>query len=215
MPGSIEGSNISQPDTQKKFRGHKFGQQYLIISGGAGLWAQSWQPGMERMNVPYSLMAEYGRTSFPVSFVAGEVSSSFTIDRFILKPDNFFSALQYSPLKGKKIAEKFNVYLACGLNVSYNRFTEEIYPGIINYEYKVERKAAAGIAAYAGAGYRIKSFEIRPVLFYFTGQSNFLAGHFSEQKFHTGSLQLHMMISYRMIFNSRNTCPAFHKYRKI
>lgn len=215
FPGSLLAGNPDKPDTQKKYRGHQFGQEYLTVSAGTGLWSQSWQPGMERHNVPYSFMAEYGRTSFPISIVAGEVTSTFTIDRFILNPNNFFAGLQYAPFRGKKVADKFNVYLICGLNASYNRFTEEIYPGIINYEYKVERKAGAGIAAAAAAGYRIKSFEIKPALFWFTGQSGFLAGHFSEQKFHTGSLQLHIMMSYRIIFNSRNTCPAFHKFKKI
>jgi hypothetical protein len=215
LPVSIRAIDPGQPNTQKKYRGHQYGQEYLMVSAGAGMWSQSWQPGMERHNIPFSFMAEYGRTSFPVSIVAGEVTSNFIIDRFILNPNNFLAGLQYAPLRGKKVAEKFNIYLIGGLNVSYNRFTEEIYPGIVNYEYKVERKTGLGIAAAASAGYRIKAFEIKPVLFWFTGQSGFLAGHFSEQNFHTGSLQLHIMMSYRIIFNSKNTCPAFHKYKKI
>jgi hypothetical protein len=216
LPGKMDGIHPYQQNNEKKFRGHQWGQPYLAVSGGAGLWSRSWQPGMTVHSVPLAINAEYGRTSLPVSLVAGLVRSTFTIDRFLMNPNNFIAGIQYAPLRGKKIAEKFNIYLAGGLNVSLNRFTEEIYPGIINYEYKIEKKTSAGITAVAGAGYRIRAFEIRPALYYFTGKAGFLAGHFTEQTFHTGSLQLHLMISYRMIFNGdKITCPAYKRYKKL
>lgn len=216
LPGTIAAISIEKADARKKFRGHQFGQPYLTLSGGAGLLSKSWQPLATAHPVPFSVSVEYGRTSFPLSIVAGGVTSMFNIDKFLLNPNNFFAGIQYAPLRGRKIAERFNIYCFGALNGSLNRFTEEIYPGIINYEYKVERKIGAGVAAAAGAGYRIGSFEIRPMLFYFTGKAGFLAGHFSEQTFHTGSLQLHFTVAYKMVFDGNKiTCPAYRRFKKI
>lgn len=216
---SVIAADISSPGKygHERHINHQFGLRYITLSAGAGAWSKSWQPGMEGRLIPCSIIAEYGRTSFPLSITAGAIiRNTYTLDRFLLNPNNFIAGIRYAPLTGKKVAEKFNIYCTGGISVCYARFTEEINPGIVDYEYKIEKEYGAGLVAGAGAGYRIRQFEIRPSLFYFTGSADFFAGHFTRQHFDTGSMQLHLMICYRMIFNpNRRTCPVYHRYRRI
>ena len=200
-----------------KYTDKIMGLPYLTISAGAGIWYLSGQEGMENRHIPYSLSLEYGRTSFPVSLFAGTFfHTTFNIDHFLLNPNNFLLGLQYTPLRGTPVSKKFNIYAIGGINLSYSTFTEELYPGIINYENKIEKKTGAGIGAGIGMGYRYKSWEIKPVLYYFTGHSDFFAGHFTEQSFNTGSMQLHLSLAYKIIFNKNNrTCPVYKKYYRL
>jgi hypothetical protein len=192
------------------------GHRFISVSAGAGIWSKSMQPLMNNRHIPYSFFIEYGRTGRPISLIAGTCfRTTFTLDQFLLNPNNFIAGLQYAPLRGKAISKQFNIYALGGLNICYSRFTEEIYPGIINYEYKTEKETGPGITAGFGAGYRLRSWEIKPMLFYFTGQGDFYAGHFTEQKFLTGSLQFHLSLNYRFIFNiNRNTCPVYRRFTR-
>lgn len=191
------------------------GLPYLSLSAGAGIWSMPLQEGMGKRFIPYSVLLEYGRTSYPLSIIAGIFfHSTYNLDYFLLNPNYLLLGMQYAPLKGKRISKKINAYVTGGLNLSYSRFTEELYPGIINYENKVEKKTGAGLGAGLGMGYHLKSLEIKSMLFYFTGQADFLAGHFTPQKFNTGSLQLHLMLSYRFIFKN-NTCPAYKNFNSL
>lgn len=186
---------------------------YLTVSAGAGAWFVSGQKGLDNRHIPYSVFLEYGRTSFPVSMVAGVFfHTTFNFNEFLINPNNLLIGFQYAPLRGKPVSEKFNIYAIGGLNLCYSRFTEELYPGVINYEYKTERKTGAGIGAGLGAGYRYKSWELKPTIFYFRGHADFLAGHFTEQRFSTSSLQFHLMLSYRLVFNQNSKlCPVYRK----
>lgn len=196
---------------------HLRGLPYSSVSAGAGVWYKSNQMGMTNRAIPYSVMLEYGRTSFPVSIIAGTFfHTTFSIDQFLINPNNFLAGLQYAPMEGSGVPRKLHLYLVGGVNICYSRFTEEIYPGIISYENKLERKTGTGLGAGIGMGYRFKSFEIKPMLFYFTGHAGFLAGHFTEQKYSTGSFQLHFTLSRRFIFNKNNrTCPVYYKYHRL
>lgn len=206
-----------QKFTDTKYKNRQLGLPYMTVSAGAGVAYSSLQPGMSARYMPYSIMFEYGRTSYPVSIVAGTfVNTTFTRDRFILNSNNLLAGLQFAPLRGEPVSRRFNLYGIAGINLAYTRFTEELYPEIVNYEYKVEKSVGAGLAAGIGMGYRINSFEIKPMLFYFTGQAGFLAGHFTEQQFSTGSMQFHITLNYRMIFNRNGrSCPAFRKYYRL
>ncbi|HLP73214.1 MAG TPA: hypothetical protein VK155_09950 [Bacteroidales bacterium] len=187
----------------------------VSVSAGAGVWHMPLQNGMENRFLPVSVSLEYGRASCPFSLFAGAfIFTAYNIDYFLLKPNYLMAGIQYAPLKGKRISEKFNIYATGGINLSYTRFTEELYPGITSYENKVERQLGAGLAAGIGAGYKLKYFEVRPMLFGFTGKARFFAGHFTKQAFNAGSLQCHLLIVHR--FNLHKTaCPAFRKYYKF
>ncbi len=193
------------------------GLPYLNVSAGAGAWYVSTQKGLDNRHIPYSISLEYGRTSFPVSIVAGAFfHTTFNYNEFLINPNNLLMGIQFAPLRGKPISDKFNIYAIGGLNLCYSLFTEELYPGIINYEYKVERKTGAGIGAGLGAGYRFGSWAIKPTVFYFTGHAGFLAGHFTEQRFSTASLQFHLMLSYRLVFNKNNRlCPVYKNLYRL
>jgi hypothetical protein len=189
----------------------------MTVSAGAGVAYHSLQPGMDSQRMPYSLVLEYGRTSSIVSIVAGTfINTTFTRDRFLLNPNNLLAGVQFAPLRGEPVSKRFNLYGVAGINLAYTRFTEELYPEIVNYVYKVEKSTGAGLAAGIGMGYRINSFEIKPMLWCFTGHAGFLAGHFTEQRFNTGSIQFHIALNYRMIFNRNGrACPAFRKYYRL
>jgi hypothetical protein len=213
-------SGYSVPPVNKKDTKRtdpKLGLPYLTVSAGAGLLYISWQEGMGSRYFPISLAVEYGRTAYPLSLYAGtSFRTTFNIKQFLLNPNNLLLGLQYAPLRGTQLAKKFNLYVIGGFNFCYARFTEELYPGILNYDYKIERKAGVGLGSGIGVGYRIKSWEIKPLLYYFTGQADFFAGHFTPQKFNTGSMQFHLTLNYRIIFNKNNrTCPVYYKYRKL
>lgn len=190
------------------------GPKYIKVSAGAGVWSESLQSGMKSRFMPFSLVGEYGRTSLPYAVFAGTIfRNTYGQDRFLLNPNCFFAGMEYLPLQKSEISEKLNVYCMAGVNLSYTRFTEEIYPGIVNYEYKVERKTKPGLMAGFGVGYRFGNLEVRPSLFWFNGEAGFLAGHFTEQKFSTGSVQAHLMISYRFVFDRNNKgCPVYFKF---
>ncbi len=189
----------------------------MTVTAGAGLAYSSLQPGMAARRMPYSMVFEYGRTSYPASIIVGTIiNTTFTRDRFLLNPNNLLAGVQFAPLRGEPVSNKLNLYGVAGINLSYTRFTEELYPEIVNYEYKVEKKIGAGLAAGIGMGYRLNSFEIKPMLYYVTGHAQFLAGHFTEQRFSTGSIQFHVGLNYRMIFNrNSHACPAFRKYYRL
>lgn len=189
----------------------------MTVTAGAGVAYSSLQPGMAPGYMPYSLVFEYGRTSYPVSIVVGTfINTTFTRDRFLLNPNNLLAGVQFAPLRGDPVSKKFNLYGVAGINLAYTRFTEELYPEIVNYEYKVEKNVGAGLAAGIGMGYRINSFEIKPMLYYFSGHARFLAGHFTGQRFSTGSIQFHVGLNYRLIFNRNSrACPAFRKYYRL
>ena len=145
-------------NSKGKYSELQLGHPYLSISAGAGIWRMPLQPGMQNLKMPFSAFIEYGRTAFPVSLIAGaSILATFNIDRFMLNPNNLMIALQYAPLTGTALGKKFNIYASGGFNACYSRFTENLYPGIVNYEYKVEKKIGAGISAGLGAGYRYKS----------------------------------------------------------
>lgn len=201
-------------DTPGKYRDRLNGLRYMNVSAGAGVWSESLQSGMEHRMIPFSAISEYGRTSLPYAFFAGTIfRNTYSQERFLLNPNCFFAGMEYLPLQKNKISEKLNVYCMGGVNLCYTRFTEEIYPGIINYENKVERKTKPGLMAGLGVGYRLGSIEVRPSLFWFNGEAGFLAGHFGEQKFSTGSVQAHLMISYRFVFDRNNrSCPVYFKF---
>jgi hypothetical protein len=190
------------------------GLRYISVSGGAGLWYSSLQTGMDSHSMPYSALIEFGRERYPLSIIAGaSIRATYNIDFFLLNPNNVMIGLQYTPLMGTPVSSKFNIYCMGGLNLSLSRFTENAYPGVVEYENKVERKYGAGIGTGLGFGYKVRFLEIKPVLFYFTGRAGFFAGHFTEQKFNTGSLQFHLMLNYRITFNpNRSACPVYRKH---
>lgn len=200
--------------TNGKYDDRIKGFRYLTVSAGAGAWYKSLQPGLDNQLMPFSLFAEYGRTSVPVSIVAGSCFRTvFSIDRFIMKTDYMMAGFQYVPFSVDLSGGTLNLYCIAGAGLSYARFTENIYPGIINYEYKEERGLSVVPAAGVGTGYRKGNWELKPVLFYFGGRSDFFAGHFTKQTFGTGSLQLQVMICHRFVFdNNRGSCPAYRKF---
>jgi hypothetical protein len=201
----------------RKYKNRTSGLPYATVSGGAGLGYISTQPGMNNNRMPYSVVVEYGRTSLPVSVVAGTFfRTTFAIDHFMLSPTNVFVGLQFAPLRGTPASKKFNLYGVGGFNVGHTIYTEDLYPEIVNYVNKTERSTGLGVAAGIGMGYRYNSLELKPMLYYFSGQADFLAGHFTEQRFSTGSMQFHLSLSYHILFNrSGRTCPAFRKYYRI
>jgi hypothetical protein len=164
--------------------------------------------------MPFSALMEFGRVRYPLSIIVGaSIRATYNIDYFLLNPNNMLIGLQYTPLMGTPVSQKFNIYCIGGVNVGLSRFTEDVYPGIIEYENKVESEYGAGIGAGLGFGYKVGSWEIKPVLFYFTGRAGFFAGHFTEQKFNTGSLQFHLMLNYRITLNrNRKACPVYRKF---
>lgn len=207
-------AGIFPKDPPEKFRDRLNGPRYINVSAGAGVWSESLQSGMQSRFIPFSVIGEYGRTALPYAVFAGTIfRNTYSQEHFLLNPNCFFAGMEYLPLQKSKISEKLNFYFMGGVNLCYSRFTEEIYPGIVNYEYKVEKKFKPGLMAGIGAGYRIGRLEVRPSLFWFNGEAGFLAGHFSEQKFSTGSVQAHLMLSYRFVFDKNHRgCPVYFKF---
>jgi hypothetical protein len=209
------GSELRKPSN--RYIDRTRGIRYAAVSGGVGIWYKSLQKGLDNRYIPYSAFIECGRIAYPFSIIAGTTfNTNFNYDRFLLNPNCYFAGIQYAPRKNSLPPKKFNIYAITGVNVNKSRFTEEAYPGIVIYENKVEEKYSIGVMAGVGLGYKIKSWEIKPMLLCFTGHSGFLAGHFTEQRFNTGSLQFHLSLNYQILFNrNTRTCPVYHNFLRL
>lgn len=203
-----------QDFTKGKYKDRLLGMKYVTFSGGAGIWYKSLHNGLDNHRLPFSVFAEFGRTSLPISFITGTTFRTvFSLERFLIKEDNLIAGVQYTPFAGKIAGGRINIYCIAGAGLSYTRFTENIYPGIVNYEYKEEKNFSLVPAAGLGAGYRFGKWELKPVMLYSGGNADFLAGHFTPQRFNTGSLQLHLLISHRFILSKNNmACPVYRKF---
>lgn len=206
-------AQILKEDSPKK----KYGWTYIAVSGGIGIWSQSEHPGMTNDPFPYTVMIEAGKTMMPFHLIIGaDFLGTYTIDHFILNPNHFSLAIGYAPLRLIPELEKIDFYVLAGGNVCYTRFTEEKYSGIVTYTHKEDVNYNLGLTLGIGAGYRFKNFELTPSLMYYTGKTEFLAGHFDKQVFYTGSLNINIMLKYYFVFNTnKNTCPAYKEFYRF
>ena len=204
-------SNNSSTPKKKKNPLDNNGLPFLTVDVGAGAWYSSRQSGMSNEKLPMAIYLEYGKTQSPFGVMLGaNFYTTYELDNFLLNPNYFSLAATYQPLKKKKAFRKFNIYGLAGVNLSYSRFTEKEYSGIVNYEHKVDKEIGYGIQLGAGVAYRFKNMEIGPVFMYHTGSSDFLAGYFTKQSFNTGSLQLNILFKYYFVFDrNKNVCPAY------
>lgn len=193
------------------------GLHIISLSFGAAGWYSSLQSGMANKILPIEINLGYGRSESPFGLMLGaNILSTYILDDFLLKPNYFSLAFRYQPLKMVNPFKNIRFYTFVGVNISYTKFTEQEYSGIISYENKVEKQFGYGVHLGASLTYKIKYFEIGPSLVYNTGKSNFYAGYFTKQTFNTGSLQLNIHVKYNIVFDrNKNACPAYRNFQRF
>lgn len=191
------------------------GLHYMAVSLGAAGWYSSMQVGMLNQKLPYSIKIDYGRSESPFGINLGlNMLSTYIYEDFLLNPNHLSLSITYRPFKVIN-KSNFRLYTFGGANLSYSRFTEQKYSGVVNYENKVEKNFALGWQAGLNITYKYRNMEIGPSFVYYISKANFLAGYFNKQTYNTGSLQLNVLLKYNIVFDkNKNVCPAYKKFQR-
>jgi len=185
-----------------------------IIDFGAGMavWYKSDQPQMENLKYPIHAFVEYGNSKKNYSFFADfSFLTQFVQYDFVLKPLYLNLNLKYSIFKGLNYSlANSDLFALLGPGLWYASLTERGYPGIVDYEHKVEKDFGSRLNTGLGVSYRFKKIKISALFRYETGQGQYYAGQFEKQKVSTGSYQAIVLVSYG-IFSKKYAlhCPAY------
>lgn len=193
------------------------GLHYISFGFGVAGWYNSLQPGMANLNFSLNLKLSYGRTESAFELMLGaNILSTYVLDDFLLNPNHFSFALNYQPFMKINNLKNFRVFAFAGVNYSYTLFTEREYSGVIDYNYKAEEEFGFGFQLGTTLSYQIGSFEIGTSFEYNTGSSDFYAGYFTKQNFDTGSMQLHILLKYNIVFDkNKNLCPTYRNFHRF
>jgi hypothetical protein len=207
-------SSSSSHFVLNKYSLEKTAFTYWTIGAGIGVWYQAQQDAVGNLRFPLHLSVEYSlqQKAFSGFFDYGFYTQYIRYD-FVLKPMYLTLNLKYSFIKGFKINDKnFDVFALAGPNFWYASLTDRGYPGIIEYEYKVEKDIGIGVNGGLGSSYRYKRFKLSAYFLYSSGLGQYYAGEFDKQNVYTGTYQAVVSMSY--IFRKKKQkgilCPAYN-----
>jgi len=176
---------------------------YAQLSIGAGYVPvhQSGQTDFASDQSPIDVFALYERGSIGIRIDFNQ-TSSYVKDRFSFKQSALEASLQYS-LQGVLGLSRLDPYLRAGVSSWTSDFTTEGYPGIQDYELKVETDSGIGAIGALGVQYETLtnlSFGIE-AQFAMNGNAQFIAGGFDPQPLAVDQIRL-MIIGKYTLFGS-------------
>ena len=204
----------SSPSRLNEYSPGKNAFTYWTFGAGIGVWYQAQQEAIDNLRFPLHLSIEYSSPQKAFSgFLDYGFYTQYVRTDFVLKPMYLTLNLKYSIIKGLKQKNKnFDVFVLAGPNFWYASLTDRGYPGITEYEYKVEKDIGIGINGGLGSSYRYKRFKLSAYFIYSSGLGKYYAGEFDKQNVYTGTYQAVVSMSY--IFKKKKTrgvlCPAYN-----
>jgi len=203
--------SIKSSEPPEKFYKKSEAPKFIKLGEGIGIWYMAIQPHFEPYKRPLSIFAEYRKGVEPIAYaVEANILSNYAFGQFLLKP-MYFCFYPKVYLSGfVKTPKWFDAHLLGGVQISYTSFTENEYPGISGYTYKVERDLKPGIIVGAGFSFLYKNFEISPRISFQSGRGSYYAGFFTKKDFNTSTLNAIVYLTYKFpIFRHKIYCPAY------
>jgi len=176
----------------------------LSIGAGYVPVHQSGQVDFTPDQSPIDVFALYERGSLGIR-VDFNQTSSYIKDRFSFKQSALEASLQYS-LQRVLGLNRIDPYLRAGVSSWTSDFTTDGYPGIQDYELKVETDSGIGAIASVGIQYAARpniSFGIE-AQYAMNGDAQFIAGGFDPQPLAVDQVRL-MIIGKYTLFTSRGS----------
>lgn len=191
---------------------NKKGNRLIDLGAGVALWYKSDQPQFENLRFPIHIFTEYGNSKKALSaFADFSFLTQFVQSDFVLKPMYLNLDLKFSFLKALKVpSNSLDIFALAGPTLWYASLTDRGYPGINDYENKIEKDLGIGLNAGMGGSFRFKNYKISAMFLYSTGKGQYYAGQFNKQSMYVGSYQAVLLFSY--VFVSKNNivhCPAY------
>lgn len=192
-----------------------FGQFHqIIIGGGVAPLHKSGQSDFAILKMPYDTYIMYQRGNLGLR-IDYNWNSTYQKENFSFTTNAYEVSLTYS-LKEQFRLTKLNPYVRLGGSKWKTVFTTEGYPGITDYELKIEEDQGYGLVGALGITYPYKSFAFGIEAQYAkNGTSQFIAGGFDPQPLLSDQFRLMFTAQYRLpitISSSKGfaiTCPKF------
>lgn len=218
----------TKPQYKTKFRS-KIILFMLFMTGWSYINAQSKQlyVGAGLAPIHYSGQADFNPFKMPMEGFIGYKQNSLGLrlnynwqaayqkDRFSFSNSYFSTTITYnlSTLMGLTI---ISPYLRAGFSSWKTEFTTEGYPGIEDYELKIEQDKGIGIISAIGITYPIRDYALGLEFQYAkNGNSQFIAGGFEPQNLLSDNMSVMLIAQYNFILNKNSiygqvaSCPKF------
>lgn len=186
----------------------------IIIGGGVAPLHKSGQSDFSPLSMPYDAYIMYQRGNIGLR-VDYNWKGAYQKENFSFTNSAYEVSLTYS-LKEQLRFEHINPYIRIGGSKWKTIFTTEGYPGITDYELKIEEDKGYGFIGALGVSYPYKSFAFGLEAQYAkNGTSQFIAGGFDPQPLLSDQFRLMLTAQYRLpitISSSKGfsiTCPKF------
>ena len=188
--------------------------QSVIIGGGVAPLHRSAQSDFTKLKMPRDIFVMYRRGNIGIR--ADYLwNSAYQKENFSFTYDATELSLVYN-LKQILGSELINPYIRIGASKWNTTFTTEGYPGINDYEFKIESDKGYGLISAAGIDYVFNNISIGLEGQYaLNGKAQFIAGGFEPQPLATGNFRLMIMAKYSLPINISSkggyaiTCPKF------
>ncbi len=194
------------------YRGTKL--QYVEITGGYGIWIQAAQTGFENVDTPLFGSIEYGNTLSPLSFGLGaSIGNQLNRDSISLNPQYAFAFAKYriSQLV-PSLPSGLEVYGLAGASAwraDLDNFATE------TSEFSIpgnQKDQGVGMILGAGIQYRYREIGVGAQFLWITGKGNYQLADATEVGVLTGTKQLHVVLSYRLVWGRKKiNCPIYSK----
>ena len=188
--------------------------QSVIIGGGVAPLHRSAQSDFTKLKMPRDIFVMYRRGD--IGFRADYFwNSAYQKENFSFTYDAIELSLVYS-LKQILRTEHINPYVRMGAAKWNTTFTTEGYPGINDYEFKIESDQGFGVMSALGIDYVFNDLSIGLEGQYsVNGKAHFIAGGFDPQPLDTGNFRLMILAKYSLPIKIPSsggyaiTCPKF------
>jgi hypothetical protein len=192
-----------------------YGAKNTILSIGVGLSPvyRAEQPLMNKAQMPFLTFLELGKEDCSGSVFAHiNFHTQFIQSNYLLKPVFINFSYKYSFSRAYNLSnDNLDLFALAGAGIAYTKVTEKGYPGIVDYDYRIEKTLKPGFNFGLGSGYSFGNLKISAILLYLSSRGEYLVGQFDKQIIYSGSYQGSLALSYSFKFdkNRKNTCPAY------
>ena len=197
------------------FHNNMWGQfQQLYVGGGISPLHKSAQSDFQNLSRPYDVFLGYQRGNLGIR-ADYRWNGQYQKENFSFALRSYELSLTYS-LKELLRQAKLDPYMRIGASKWRNDFTTEGYPGITDYELKIETHKGYGVIAAIGASYPVRNFAFGIEAQYSkNGNAQFIAGGFEPQNLLSDQMMLTAFARYRLPFRISSSggidieCPSF------
>ncbi len=199
-----------QPSARKAGYGSPWPGAGVFLRLGAGIAPlhRSLQPGMTPRAMPADIFVEAGKSGSRLSYaLAYNNFGAWQEPLYRLSSSHLSLQLHFN----LKQSRNLRFYSFAGISHWRAALQLRPYPGIVNYEYKVEEQQGIGVTGGVGAGWQVsRNLELGSRATVQAGQGGFLAGGFDPQTVQAGSLQMSVYLAWTFNFGKPGIqCPVF------